>query len=121
MIVVDKFHVVQYAQKALNAIRVKIKKDLPKEERKVLTRDRWILLRNAKDLELKDIVKRNEWFNQSPNLKTAYWLKEGIRNIYKASDRQEALERYEKWENDSPKDFKEFKEIRKTFNNHNNR
>lgn len=38
--------------------------------------------------------------------------------MYKASDKQEALERYDKWEKDIPKDFKEFKSIRRTFNNH---
>ncbi|MDQ4712035.1 ISL3 family transposase [Bacillus subtilis] len=117
VIVVDKFHVVQYAQKALNAIRVKIKKDLPKEKRRFLTKDRWVLLENAEDLEFKDIVRRNEWFDRYPLLKQAYWLKEGIRNVYKANSKEEALERYAKWESEISKEFKEFKEIRRTFNN----
>ncbi|MGJ3548938.1 transposase, partial [Bacillus subtilis] len=50
-------------------------------------------------------------------LKQAYWLKEGIRNVYKANSKEEALERYAKWESEISKEFKEFKEIRRTFNN----
>lgn len=49
-------------------------------------------------LNLKEFnVIKQEQNDQFPNLKTAYWLKEGIRNVYKASDKQEALERYENW------------------------
>jgi transposase len=118
-IVVDKFHVVKYAQEALSDIRIKIKKDLPKDERKFLTRDRWVLQRNKEDLEWKDIERRIEWFKRYPLLEKAYWLKEGIRDVYNYSkDKQEALERYAKWESEIPKEFKEFKAIRRTFNNH---
>ncbi|MED3800201.1 ISL3 family transposase [Lysinibacillus capsici] len=117
-VVVDKFHVIKYAQEALNAIRVKIKNGLPKDERRFLTRDRWVLLRNKEDLEWKDIERRMEWFKRYPLLEKAYWLKEGIRDVYNQSaDKQEALERYDKWQSEIPTEFKEFKEIRKTFNN----
>ncbi|WLR53576.1 ISL3 family transposase [Mesobacillus subterraneus] len=117
-IVTDKFHVIQYAQRALDAIRIKVKKGLPKKEQRLLTYDRWVLLKNQEDLEFKEILKRNEWFELFPELKTAYWLKEGLRDIYKLSkDKQEALERFTKWESEIPNDMKEFKEIKKTFNN----
>jgi transposase len=117
-VVVDKFHVIKYAQEALNAIRVKIKNGLPKDERRFLTRDRWVLQRNKEDLQWSDIQRRMEWFKRYPLLEQAYWLKEGIRDVYNYSnDKQEALERYAKWESEIPKEFKEFKEIRRTFNN----
>lgn len=117
-VVVDKFHVVKYAQEALNKIRVQIKQGLPKDERRFLTKDRWVLLRNKEDLEWRDIERRMDWFRRYPLLEKAYWLKEGIRDVYNQSaDKQEALERYAKWEADIPKEFKEFKEIRRTFNN----
>jgi transposase len=117
-IVIDKFHVIQYAQRALDAVRIKIKKDLNKADRKVITNDRWILLRNNEDLDYRDIMKRVEWFKAFPRLGTAYWLKEELRDVYRLSkDRQEALERINAWEAKIPDDFTEFKEIRKTFRN----
>lgn len=117
-IVVDKFHVVQYAQRALDAIRIKIKKSLPKAEKRTITNDRWVLLRTNESLDIRDIAKRTAWFKAFPELATAYWLKEGIRDFYlKSTNRQEALERFREWESKIPADFKEFKDIQKTFNN----
>lgn len=119
VIVVDKFHVVKYAQEALKAIRVKIKNGLLKEERKLLSRDRWIIHSNAEDLTWKEAEQRNEWFERFPDLKKAYWLKEGIRDIYlRSKSKQEALERFEQWGSDIPKEFKEFRSVKRTFNNH---
>jgi transposase len=117
-VVIDKFHVVKYAQEALDDIRIQIKKGLPKDERRFLTRDRWVLQSNKEDLQWKDIERRMEWFKRYPLLEKAYWLKEGIRDVYlQSKDKQEALERFKKWESEIPSEFKEFKEIRKTFNN----
>jgi transposase len=73
-IVTDKFHVIQYAVRALDAIRIQVKKSLPKKDQRLITYDRWTLLKNKEDLEFKEILKRNEWFEQFPQLKTAYWL-----------------------------------------------
>lgn len=118
-VVIDKFHVIKYAQEALRDVRVKIKKELTKEERRFLTKDRWVLQRNKEDLSWNEALKRNEWFERFPRLKQAYWLKEGIRDVYNYSkDKQEAVERFAKWESEIPNDFKEFKEIRRTFKNH---
>ncbi|GFN32488.1 ISL3 family transposase [Paenibacillus xylaniclasticus] len=118
-IVIDKFHVVKYAQEALRDIRVTIKKGLTKEERKLLTKDRWLLHSNKENLSWNEALKRNEIFERFPLLKQAYWLKEGVRDVYNQSkNKQEALERFAKWESEIPKEFKEFKAIRRTFNNH---
>jgi transposase len=118
-IVTDKFHVIKYAQEALRDIRVKIKKDLTKEERKLLTRDRWLIHSNQEDLSTTEALNRNAIFERFPLLKQAYWLKEGVRDVYNRSkDKKEALERFAKWESDIPKEFKEFKAIRRTYNNH---
>lgn len=118
-IVTDRFHVVQYANRALDAIRIRVKKGLPKKEQRLLTYDRWVMLKNKEDLQWSEIQKRIEWFELFPELKTAYWLKESLRDIYKLSkDKQEAMERFAKWESEIPStDFKEFKDIQKTFNN----
>src|SRR5699024_4652835 len=101
-----------------DAIRIQVKKSLPKADSRLLTKDRWVLLRNKEDLQWSDIMKRNQWFELFPELKTAYWLKEGIRDVYNQSaDKEEALERFEQWKASIPKEFKEFKDIRKTFTN----
>ncbi|WCK57779.1 transposase (plasmid) [Aneurinibacillus sp. Ricciae_BoGa-3] len=78
----------KYAQEDLNAIRVQIKNGLPKDERRFLTKDRWVLLRNKEDLGWKDIERRMAWFRRYPLLEKAYWLKEGIRDVYKLLYRQ---------------------------------
>jgi transposase len=118
-VVIDKFHVVQYAQRALDSIRIQVKKGLPKKEQRLLTYDRWVLLKNKEDLQWSDIEKRNTWFKLFPVLEQAYWLKEGLRDIYRLSkNKEEALERFSIWETAIPDNFKEFKDLKKTYNNH---
>lgn len=117
-VVIDKFHVIQYATNALDDVRIAVKKSLPKPEQRILTHDRWVLLKNKEDLKPHEIEKRDIWFKHFPVLAKAYWLKEGIRDIYNHSkDRYEAFQRFYAWETSIPKEFKEFKEIQKTFNN----
>lgn len=117
-VVVDKFHVVQYAQRALDTIRKQVKSDLPIDRKKILTNDRWVLLRNKEDLKEKDVILRNTWFEEFPELGIAYWLKETLRDIYiESADRYEAFQRYYEWECRIPDDFKAFKDLQKTYNN----
>jgi len=117
-VVVDKFHVIQYTIRALDAIRIQLKKSLPKTEQRLLTYDRWVLLKNKEDLKPAEVQKRDQWFKHFPVLERAYWLKEEMRDIYKSPDRYEAFQRYYKWETSIPDEYKEFKEIRRTFNQH---
>lgn len=117
-VVIDKFHVVKYANGALDSIRIAIKKGLSKQEQHILTRDRYVLLKNKEDLKPEEIAKRDYWFKHFPMLAKAYWLKEDVRDIYNLSaDRKEAFQRFYKWEQSIPTEFKQFKEIQKTFNN----
>lgn len=116
-IVVDKFHVIQYAIRALEDMRKNIKSNLDKAERKLLTNDRWVLLKNKEDLTYNEKILRDSWFNRFPNLGKAYWLKEGIRDIYDAGDRYTAFVMFHEWEKSIPDNFKAFKELQKTYNN----
>jgi len=115
VVVVDKFHVVQYAVRALDSIRVQVKKKLPKQQQRLITYDRWVLLKNKEDLSEEQIHKRDVWFEMFPELETAYWLKEMIRDIYKCPTIKEANQLFYTWECAIPDDFKEFKDIQKTF------
>ncbi|EEL78790.1 Transposase TnpA [Bacillus cereus AH1271] len=117
-VVIDKFHVVQYAMRALDAVRIAIKKSLPKTEQRILKNDRWIMLKNQEDLTWTEIQTRIAWFERFPELGKAYWLKEGLRDIYKLSkSKEEAIERFDKWVASIPTEFTQFKEAKKTFTN----
>lgn len=117
-VVIDRFHVIKYANGTLDSIRIAIKKGLSKQEQHVLTRDRYVLLKNKEDLKSDEIIKRDYWFKCFPMLATAYWIKEDMRDIYRLSkDRYEAFQRFYQWEQSIPTEFKQFKEIQKTFNN----
>ena len=116
-VVVDKFHVIKYTTAALDRIRIAIKKSLNKHEQHILTRDRYVLLKNKEDLKPIEVEKRDYWFKEFPKLAKAYWLKEDMRDIYNESkDRYEAFQRFYAWEQSIPSEFAEFKEIQKTFN-----
>lgn len=116
-IVIDKFHVIQYAQRALDTIRKQVKADLPNDRKRILTNDRWVLLKNKEDLTEKDISLRDTWFEEFPELGVAYWLKETLRDIYTSKDRYEAYQRYYQWECRIPDNFKAFKDLQRTYNN----
>lgn len=81
IVVVDKFHVVQYAIRALDTVRKQVKADLPKDRKRILTNDRWVLLKNKEDLTEKEIDLRDSWLKEFLELGVAYWLKETLRDI----------------------------------------
>ena len=117
-IVVDKFHVVQYANTALDKVRKELKHSLCKDRTRILRNDRWVLLKNKEDLSEKDIMLRDTWFDEFPELGVAYWLKETLRDIYiESKDRYEAFQRFYEWECRIPDDFKAFKDLQNTYNN----
>ena len=117
-VVVDKFHVVQYANNALDKVRKELKHSLCKDRTRILRNDRWVLLKNKEDLSEKDIMLRDTWFEEFPELGIAYWLKETMRDIYiESKDRYEAYQRFYEWECRIPDDFKAFKDLQNTYNN----
>lgn len=120
LVVIDKFHVVQYAIRALEDVRKEVKRSLSKDRQRILTYDRWTLLKNKESLTPKEIAKRDIWFDEFPELAVAYYLKENIRDIYKCETKYDAFQMYyyefESKIPDTPT-FQPFKDIQKTFNN----
>lgn len=114
--IIDKFHVIKKANEAMEAVRIKIKNSLTKEQKQLLKYDRWTLLHKKESLSVVEMEKRDRWFAMFPELATAYWLKEGLRDIYEANDRYEAYQMYHRWESSIPSNMKEFKEVAKTIN-----
>lgn len=117
-IVIDKFHVVKMANDALNTLRKSFKDRLGKKKNKSLKQERYLLLKREHDLKpLPDIAFRDAWFNEIPELKVAYDLKESLFKIYDASTKSEAKMLYNRWKSSIPDDMKEFKEVAKTIDN----
>lgn len=114
--IIDKFHVIQLVTRALDGVRIGFKNSISKQQKKLLLNDRWLLLSNKEDLAPKDITKRDTLFKNYPDLLLPYYLKEGLRDVYKAVDRKEAYERYFDWEQAIPDHLKAFKGVAETIN-----
>lgn len=118
-LVVDKYHVVQYINKALDTVRKSFRETLSPQQRKQLMRDRFVLLRNKEDLIPADRLNRDIWFTVFPTLRTAYYIKEGLRDMYLCETKQQALAYYKEWKSSIPADMKPFIEITSIFDNWN--
>lgn len=117
VVVVDHFHVIQIVTKQLNNIRVRLKKEVDKEDRKILRHDRHLLLTNIEDLSEADRAELFRIFKKFPQFKTAYSLKESFRSIYQCRTRIDAEVAFSKWASSVPKDddrFDGFKTVIKT-------
>lgn len=118
LVVVDKFHVVQYAQMALNRVRVDFKNKLKQADKKQFHRDKWLLQTNKEDLSEQNVIARDRILEQSEILMTAYWLKEMIRDLYTFEDKRQAYEWFYQIEKTIPntKEYTAFHELMKTYN-----
>lgn len=118
LVVIDKFHVIQYAQMALNRVRLDVKNKLTKEQQKRFHKDKWLLQSNKEDLSEDSIIARDLILEQSETLTTAYWLKEMIRDLYNFTDKRQAYEWFYQIEKCIPKgkEFAEFRKLMKTYN-----
>lgn len=120
LVVIDKFHVIQYAIRALEEVRKEVKRSLPKERQRILTYDRWTLLKNKESLQPKEIAKRDMWFEEFPELGIAYWLKENLRDVYNCETKYDAFQKYYyDFQSQIPDTltFQPFRDILKTFEN----
>lgn len=104
-IVVDKFHVIRYANDAVEIVRRALKAELSDNRRKGLKRDRYVLLRRPKDLDEREQLILELWLQAYPKLKQAYELKESFYKVYESEDRQTALQAYDTWQASIPADL----------------
>lgn len=117
-IIVDKFHVVRMANVALETVRKSTRKSLSEKIRRKLVKDRFILLRRHQDLDDFDKLSLDLWSKEFPLLGKAYWLKEDFYDVYQATDRFEAMERYREWLVSVPKELEPaFGEMLKAIRN----
>ena len=99
---VDKFHVVRLANRALEAIRRRIRKALSDKQRKTLMHDIYLLLHRKKDLEPFQLLVLEAWTKNLPELGTAYELKEAYFDLWDASTRETAMQKYQVWRKSVP-------------------
>lgn len=116
-VIVDRFHVIQLVNNALEGERKSFKGSLDKKQRSKLLKDRFLLLRNKEDLNARQIWDMQIMFIDFPQLKLAYELKEQFRDIYKCNNRDDALKAYSIWKESVPKDMKYYQDVIKTIDN----
>lgn len=113
-IVIDRFHVVQLANSAMDGIRVRFAKSRPASERKEIYDSRGLLNCSKERLKIQEYVKLENLLAKYPELETAYNLKERFRKIYYSSTREVAEMFFAEWEEDIPERMTEFLSVAQT-------
>lgn len=115
-IVFDKFHIIKKVNEAVDRLRKQEFARADDEERLMMKRKRFIILKRGKNLteeqqeKLKDIMENNE------QLYKAYLLKEQISDIFDTESYPAAMQRIERWkENVNTSEITQFNTVLKTF------
>lgn len=122
--VIDHFHVVAYANRAIDSIRREIQNNLSKSNRiKTKKGLAYTLRKRFKDLDSEEASKI-KYCRSHPDyapLAMAYDLKEDFFNIYddNPSSKDNAMKAFEEWEKTIPEDeiYEPFRELAKTVHN----
>jgi transposase len=119
-LVIDRFHVIKMASKAMEQIRKKLQSELSHSERLNVKKNiRWSLLKGSKskseyDHEVVEYIRENY-----PELALAYDLKETFFNIYELPDRASGEMAYKEWKDAVPQKFSpEFNTVIKIVDSH---
>lgn len=101
-VVIDKFHVVKMANKAMEDIRITLAKDQTKAVGKDWMRRKALLRMRFKNLDEKGRFGLGMWLDNEPAAKVAYDLKEAFYDIYDAPTKKEAAELLDAWRESVP-------------------
>lgn len=89
-IVIDRFHVVRYVTWAFENVRKRVQKSMLPEKRKYFKRSRRLLLSHREKLSEENLQAVEVMLRQSPDLASAYYLKETFYDFMKSESRAEA-------------------------------
>lgn len=89
-IIIDHFHVIQYANQRIDEERKTIQVTLRENKSRYYKIPRYIFLKNREDLDEKEVKRLKSNLESHPTLKTLYFAKESLRSMYKLEERQEA-------------------------------
>ncbi|MCI5851836.1 MAG: ISL3 family transposase [Sutterellaceae bacterium] len=103
---IDHFHVVRYANEAVDIIRKDLQKKLDNPALKlgIKKRLRYILLKRRASLEPIDILKIRAVSALVPEILKAYDIKEAFYEIYDEGNKLDAQAAFERWEASLPKE-----------------
>jgi transposase len=107
LVIVDKWHVLKYANQGLETVRKSLRASLTPKVRRQLMHDRHILLKRRHALDATEQTFLHDWMERFPELRAAYELKEGFYAIYAAKDKFDAKWRYRDWLMSVPKEMEE--------------
>jgi transposase len=96
-VVIDRFHVIQLLNRAVDQARKAIRDSLPDRQRRQLMHDRFLLLKRHRDLKESELLILEAWLNQFPELQAIYLCKEAFANIYELPSLEEAEDAYVAW------------------------
>ncbi|MGM5018751.1 ISL3 family transposase [Tardiphaga sp. 367_B4_N1_1] len=106
IVVIDKFHVIQYANRAMDEARIHLQSKLTNDDRRWLKGKNRLLLMRHDDLEKAKFPnafdKVAEICERYPEIKEAYTLKERFFWIYEMEDRAKAEAHFEEWDRTMP-------------------
>jgi transposase len=96
-IIYDHFHLSKILHRALDDIRRRLQRELPKEQRVFLKHSRYILLKRRADLSGKQAVRLRHLMRANTPLNRAYILKEDFRAVFEETDPQEMRAALRSW------------------------
>ncbi|MDS0801693.1 ISL3 family transposase [Burkholderia cenocepacia] len=108
-VVVDKFHLVRMANRAMDDIRITLAKDQEKAVGRDWMRRKALLRMRYKNLDEQGRFNLQMWLDNEPHVATAYRLKEAFYDIYDAPSRADAAQRLDDWRKSVPPDMRKGK------------
>lgn len=104
-IVVDKFHVVRYANFAVSTVRKRVQSGLDNDGRIAMKKNIKLLSKRTHQLNDDDQYDMRLLFKAHPAIETAVTVKEWFYDIYRCETRAEAEKAYEAWRELVPKEM----------------
>lgn len=104
MVIIDKFHVLRYADEALKHVRAKARSRAAGGDGKNPRRNVALLRKRAHRLNVAQQFEVDGILANNPLVKAGYEAKEAFHDIWKAKDRREAEHRFDEWAATLPSD-----------------
>ena len=118
-VIADRFHFVRYACNAMDKIRIRVQKDMPKSTRKYIKHSKKLLMARPFNLKEKGTERVSYLLNNfNDDLRTSYLLKEQLLDIVKLPFPELAKKLFKEWiENAENTKIPELVECAKTYRN----
>lgn len=117
-VIIDKFHVIKKIGDALKEVRKSVCKQLDKESKIKLFKDRYLLKKTNENVTDEEYLRLLDHFEKSSYLEIAYELKEEFRDIFMLDSKKDAIKAFKSWCNRvKENNIKEFKKVITTVNN----